>query len=72
MSDVGVDAVLERWRACCQAAGVRLTEADIAQARSAQALELVAQREGLIRRINAWPELPDYLDLGALERGEHA
>ena len=66
------DAVLERWRSNCRAAGVPLNEADIAQARATNALTLVAQREELIARINAWTELPDYLDLGALERGDRA
>lgn len=70
MSDL--NAVLERWQSNCRAAGVRLTEADIAQARAAHSLEQVLDREALLARLNAARDLPDYLDLGALERDDHA
>ena len=66
------DAVLARWQANCHAAGVRLTEEDIARARSTNGLSQVLEREALIARINAAAELPDYLDRGALERDDHA
>lgn len=65
-----VDAIEARWRASCRAAGVKLTEDDIARARAAGALEQVVQREALLARLDAWGELPDYLDRGALERGD--
>jgi hypothetical protein len=67
-----VDAALERWRANCQAAGVRLTEDDIARARATNGLGQVLEREALIVSVNAAADLPDYLDRGALEHDEHA
>ena len=66
------NAVLERWRANCHAAGVRLTDDDIARARATNGLGQVLEREALIARINAATELPDYLNRGALERDDHA
>jgi hypothetical protein len=67
-----VEAALERWRANCRAAGVRLTEADIAQARATNGISQVLEREALIANIGAAADLPDYLDRGALEHDDHA
>ena len=67
-----VEAALQRWQANCRAAGVRLTEDDIARARATNGLGQVLEREALIASINAAADLPDYLDRGALERDEHA
>lgn len=63
-----MDTLIERWRANCRLAGVKLTDEDIERARQNGALDVILRREALIQSLNAWAELPDYLDLRALER----
>jgi hypothetical protein len=55
--------VLRRWRANADAAGVHLTDEDIARISARGLLERVVATEALLARVNAREVVPDYLDL---------
>lgn len=59
--------LVRRWRANAAAAGVRLTDEDIARMDGRGQVERIRIVEGIIERANAREVAPDYLDILSTE-----
>jgi hypothetical protein len=59
--------LIRRWRANAAAAGVRLTDEDIARMDGRGQVERIRMVEAIIERANAREVVPDYLDLLSTE-----
>jgi hypothetical protein len=64
------DEILRRWQANAAAAGVRLTEEDVARIVERGLLDRVQQVEAIVERAGARETAPDYLAILAAETGE--
>lgn len=61
------ESLIRRWRANAEAAGVRLTDDDIARIDARGQVERVRLVEAIIQRANAREIVPDYLDILSTE-----
>lgn len=61
------EELVRRWRANAAAAGVRLTDEDIARIDARGQVERVRIVEAIIQRANAREVVPDYLDILSTE-----
>lgn len=61
------EALLRRWRANAEAAGVRLTDEDIARIDGRGQVGRIRLVEEIIARANAREVVPDYLDILSTE-----
>jgi hypothetical protein len=61
------DDLIRRWRANTAAAGVRLTDEDIARIDGRGQVERIRAVEAIIERANARDVVPDYLDMLSTE-----
>jgi hypothetical protein len=59
--------LIRRWRANAAAAGVRLTDEDIARIDERGQVERIRTVEAIIQRANAREVVPDYLDMLSTE-----
>jgi len=57
------EALIARWRANAAAAGVRLTDEDIARIDGRGQVERIRAVEAIVERANAREVTPDYLDM---------
>jgi hypothetical protein len=57
------DDIVRRWRASADAAGVRLTDEDVERITARGGLDRVLAVEGILKRVDAREEVPDYLAL---------
>lgn len=64
------DAIVQRWKVNAAAAGVRLTEADIARISASGALERIARVEEIIDATGADNVAPDYLQVLSVYTGD--
>jgi hypothetical protein len=61
------EALIRRWRANAAAAGLRLTDEDIARIDARGQVERIRLVEAIIERANARETVPDYLDILSTE-----
>jgi hypothetical protein len=66
------EELIKRWRANAAAAGVRLTDEDIARIDGRGQVERIRAVEAIIERANAREVVPDYLDMLATEPATQA
>ena len=59
--------LVRRWRANAAAAGVRLTDVDIARMDGRGQVERIRVVEAIVERANAREVVPDYLDILSTE-----
>ena len=59
--------LVRRWRANAAAAGVRLTDEDIARIDGRGQIERIRTVEAIVERSNARESVPDYLDILSTE-----
>lgn len=59
--------LIRRWRANAAAAGVRLTDEDIARIDGRGQVERIGNVEAIVERANAREVVPDYLDMLSTE-----
>ena len=59
--------LIRRWRANATAAGVRLTDEDIARIDGRGQVERIGNVEAIVERANAREVVPDYLDMLSTE-----
>jgi hypothetical protein len=66
------EELIKRWRGNAAAAGVRLTDEDIARIDGRGQVERIRAVEAIIERANAREVVPDYLDMLATEPATQA
>jgi hypothetical protein len=66
------EELIKRWRANAAAAGVRLTDEDIARIDGRGQVERIRAVEAIIERANAREVVPDYLDMLSTEPATQA
>jgi hypothetical protein len=59
--------IIRRWRANAAAAGVRLTDEDIARIDGRGQVERIRSVEAIVKRVRAREVVPDYLDILSTE-----
>jgi hypothetical protein len=66
------EELIRRWKANAAAAGVRLTDEDIARIDGRGQVERIRAVEAIIERVNAREVTPDYLDMLSTEPATQA